>query len=213
MPKTTPPEPQPLILPRGVRLPRPDELKSVPEAEQIRIRQAQINTGYRLIPSTGGAFSAFIEANVHAINLYALFHDLALTLMPRTVAPIITVKDGEAYTGPYTMRAAVFRIFEPHVQVLQHDGFLGFGLIAQKDGVTEQLFVPPAKHLQIWTTQPEQARGVLLRHQIPETPNLQLIDQYPVVSESIETPTGEPGWPLVLQQVRSGFTTLPAPER
>jgi hypothetical protein len=208
-----PTDPEPLILPRGVRFPHPHELPAAAEAEQARIRRAQITTGYRLLPNTGGAYTAYIEANVHAINLYALFHELALTLMPRATAPIIGIKGGASYTGPYTIRAAALRVFEPHTQPLQHDGFLAFGLISQHEGLTEQLFVQPSKHIQIWTNQPAVARAVLARHRIPEVPDLQLMDQYPLVSESLQTSEGEATWPLVLQQVRAGFTTLPAPDR
>lgn len=206
-------DPEPLILPRGVRFPYPHEMPAEAEAEQARNHHPQITTGYRLLPNTGGAYAAYIEANAHAINLFALFHDLALTLMPRAAAPIIAIKEGESYTGPYTIRAAALRVFELHTQALQHDGFLAFGLISQREGVIEQIFVPPSKHLQIWTNQPALARAALARHHIPEVQNLQLMGQYPFVSESIQTPEGNPTWPLVLQQVRAGFTTLPAPER
>src|SRR5262249_6076568 len=134
MPEKRPASPEPLILPRGVRFPRSQEFAADSEAEQIRISKAQITTGYRLIPTPGSGYSAFIEANVHAINVFALFHDLAVTLLPRTAAPIIAVKDGETHLGPPTIRAAALRIFEPHAQTLQHDGFLAFGLICQHDG-------------------------------------------------------------------------------
>ena len=205
--------PEPLILPRGVRFPRPDELPPGSEGEQARIRQAEITTGYRLLPNTGGAYTAYIEANVHALNLWAVFHDLALTVLPRAVAPIIAIKNGETCTGPRTIRAAALRVFEPHAQTLQHDGLLAFGLIYQDQAVTEQIFVPPAKYLQIWTNQPEVARAILARHRIPEVPDLQLLDQLPLVHEPFEGPDGTAAWPAVLAEARAAFTTLPSPDR
>lgn len=208
-----PAEPEPLVLPRGVRLPQAHELTEGSEAERARVRQAQLTTGYRVIAVPSGPNAGYIEANAHAVTVFALFHELALILMPRVAAPIVTTRGGDAHTGPSTIRAAALRVFEPHVQALQHDGFLGFGLIADRAGVTEQLFVPPAKYLQIWTTQPDLARSVLARHRIPEVQALQRLDQYPVVSESLPTASGEDGWPLVLQHIRAAFATLPAPER
>lgn len=209
----TPAEPEPLILPRGVRFPHPDEFPAGSEAEQARIRQAQISTGYRLIPNTGGAYAAFIQANAHAINLWALFHDLALTIMPRVTAPIIALKGGDSFTGPYTMRAAALRVFEPHVQALQHDGLLAFGLISQQNGMTDQIFVQPSKDIQIWTNQPAGARPVFARHGIPEVKELQVMGQFSLVSESIESPEGGPASPGVIRQVRAGFAALPSPDR
>ena len=208
-----PASPEPLILPRGIRFPHPHEFPPGTEAEQARIDQAQVTTGYRLLPNTGGAFAAYIGANAHAINLFAVFYDLALSLLPRVAAPIIAIKDGDTYAGPYTIRAAALRLFEPHIQALQHDGFLAFGLICQRDGVTEQVFVQPSKHLQVWTSQPAVARSVLARHRIPEVPALQVMDQYPLVRESLQTPEGNATWPLVLETVRAAFTTLPPPDR
>jgi len=208
-----PASPEPLILPRGIRFPQPHEFPPGTEAEQTRIDRAQVTTGYRLLPNTGGGYAAYIEANAHAINLFAVFYDLALTLLPRVAAPIIAIQGADTYTGPYTIRAAALRLFEPHIQALQHDGFLAFGLICQRDGVTDQVFVQPSKHLQIWTNQPVVARAVLAQHRIPEVPDLQVMDQYLLVREPFQTQEGAAAWPLVLEHVRAAFTTLPPPER
>jgi hypothetical protein len=213
MPDKPPASPEPLILPRGIRFPYPHELPSGSEAERARIDQARVTTGYRLLPNAGGAYAAYIEANVHALNLYAVFYDLALTLLPRIAVPILAIKDGDTYSGTLTTRAAALRVFEPHVQALQHDGFLAFGLICERDGITEQIFVQPSKHLQVWTNQPAVARTVFARHRIPEVANLQFMDQYPLVRESLQTPEGNASWPLVLENVRAAFTTLPPPDR
>jgi len=208
-----PASPEPLILPRGIRFPRPHEFPPGTEAEQARVDQAQVTTGYRLLPNPGATYAAYIEANAHAINLFAVFYDLALTLLPRVAAPILGIQDGDTYTGPYTIRAAALRLFEPHIQALQHDGFLAFGLICERDGVTEQVFVQPSKHLQVWTNQPAMARTVFARHRIPEVPDLRVMNQYPLVRESIQTPEGNATWPLVVENVRAAFSALPPPNR
>lgn len=208
-----PASPEPLILPRGIRFPHPHEFPPGSEAEQARVARAQVTTGYRLLPNSGGTYAAYIQANVHAINLFTVFYDLAFSLVPRVAAPIIAIKDGDTHAGPYTIRAAALRLFEPHKQALQHDGFLAFGLICERDGVTEQVFVQPSKDLLVWTNQPAMARAVLARHQIPEVPALEVMDQYPLVRESLQTAEGNPTWPLVLEDVRAAFTTLPPPDR
>lgn len=206
-----PASPEPLILPRGVRFPHPHEVPDGSEAELVRISQANVMTGFRLLRHSGGAYTAYIEANCHATSLFTVFHDLAFTLLPRSAAPIIAVKGGDTYPGPYTIRAAALRLFEPHIQALQHDGFLAFGMIAQQEGITEEVFVQPSKYLQVWTSQPDTARAVFAHHRIPEVTDLQIMEQYPLITEAFETPEGSAAWPLVLEQVRAGFRDLPAP--
>lgn len=213
MPPKPPATPEPLLFPRGVRFPRPDEFPPGADADMDRVRQAQLTTGYRLHPNAAGAFSAYIDANAHAINLYPLFHDLVFRLLPRSAALIIGRKDEAPHLGPYTIRAAALRLLEPHIQALQHDGLLAFGMIAQHDGRVEQVFVQPSKHLQVWTNQPDAAREVLAHHRIPEVAELQFLEQFPLVSEPLLTDDGRASWPLVLEQVRAGFGQLPKPDR
>ncbi len=213
MPPRPPATPEPLLFPRGVRFPRPDEFPQGADADIARVRQAQVTTGYRLYPNAAGAFSAYIDANAHAINLYPLFHDLVFRLLPRSAALIIGRKGEEPHLGPYTIRAAALRLLEPHTQALQHDGLLAFGMIAQHDGRIEQVFVQPSKHVQVWTNQPDAAREVLAHHRIPEVAELQFLEQFPLVSEPLLTDDGRPATPLVLDQVRAGFGQLPKPDR
>lgn len=205
--------PEPLLLPRGVRFPRPDELPPGSESELARIRQAEVTTGYVIHPNTAGPFTAYIDAQAHAINLFPLFHDLVFRLLPRSAAPIIGLKDTEPHLGPYSIRAAALRLFEPHTQVLQHDGLLAFGMIAQEDGRIEQVFVPPSKRLQVWTNQPDAAREVLGHHRIPELQELPLLDQFPLVYESMRDDSGASLAGGVVDRVRSGFSQLPKPDR
>jgi hypothetical protein len=181
------------------------------EAEQARLAQTNVTTGYRLLPFSGGGYSAYVEANAHATSLFTVFHDLVFTLLPRVAAPIIAVRGGETYPGPYTVRAAALRVFEPHIQALQHDGFLAFGLIAVNQGLTEEVFVQPTKYLQVWTNQPAAARAVFAQHRIPEVPKLQLMEQYPLVREPLLSDEGTATWPLVLERVRADFAILPPP--
>lgn len=211
MPPKNNASPDPLILPIGVRFPRPEEFPEGQEAELARVTKANVTTGFRIQRPSGQPFSAYFDVNVHAPKLFALFHDLAFTVLPRAAAPILAIKDGETHSGRNTSRAAALRVFEPHIEALQQDGFLGFGLIAQQDGITEEVFVQPSKHLQVWTNQPDAARAVFAKHWIPEVPNLECMDQYPLVCESLRGPDGQATWPGVRDQILAAFATLPTP--
>lgn len=200
---------EPLIFPEGVRFLRPDELPAGYEGERERIARAQLTTGYVLRPHSGAGFRAFFEANVHAPRLWYSFQSLAEALLPNVAAPIIGVKDEDPILGPYTTREAALAVLEPHAHYLQHDGFLEFGLIYQVAGVTEEVFVRSAKYLQVWTNYPDRATGTFARLGLPEVPKLQFIDEYPRVSESLQTPEGNAEWPAVVEQIRACFNELP----
>lgn len=92
---------------------------------------------------------------------------------------------------------------------LQHDGFLAFGVMFQHRGRTEEVFVAASKFLRIWTNDLGGVRAVLARHGIAEVPELEFIDEYPMVSESLRTEAGNASWPVVVQALREAFDRLP----
>jgi hypothetical protein len=205
--------PEPLAFPRGVRFPRPDEIPagSPPDA-LARLMGARITTGYMVARPDGEGFTAFIEANIHADHVWRVVRALAEALLPEVAAPLVGIKDDETVLGPYTDRTAALAVFEPYVDALQHDGFLEFGVMFQYRGRTEEVFVRSVKYLQIWTSQPARACAVLEAHGIPPVPDLQFIDNFPRVSESLVREDGNAGWPDVLERLRAAFGELPARE-
>jgi hypothetical protein len=160
----------------------------------------------------GEGFRAFFEANVHAPRLWHAFRTLAEALLPEVAAPIVGVKEEDPILGPYTSRAAALAVLEPHAYHLQHDGFLEFGLVYQMAGVTEEVFVRSVKYLQVWTNHPDRAAETFAQLGLPEVPDLQFIDEYPRVSESLQTREGNAEWPDVVEQLRVAFDGLPPAE-
>lgn len=100
-------------------------------------------------------------------------------------------------------------MFAPFVEELTHDGFLEWGVMFQYRGVTEEVFVTSAKYVRIWTNDPRRAAKVLRRHAIPEVGALAFIDEYPVVSETLQRDGGDAGWSYVLERVTQEFEMLP----
>ena len=133
-------------------------------------------------------------------------------LLPAVAAPIVGVKGEDPILGPYTTTAAALAALKPHARHLQHDGFLEFGLIYQVSGVTEEVFVRSVKYVQVWTNQPDRAAESFARLGLPEMPDLQFIDQFPRVSESLQTADGNAEWPDVVEQLRAAFDELPPAE-
>jgi len=207
-----PAAPEPLRFPRGVRFPRRDEIPGggPPDAFE-RLKDARITTGFvsRAFDKQPGV--VYFEANAHADRVWVLFKDLALAILPAAAAPIIGVKEDEPVLGPYTTRDAAIAVFESFIETLQHDGFLKFGVMFQRRAMTDEVFVRSAKHLQVWTTQPEIVRSVFARHSLVEVPDLQFIDEYARVTETLSLPDGRAGWPIALESIRAAFESLPSP--
>jgi hypothetical protein len=204
------PKPEPLILPRGVRFPFKYEIPGNQTEVLERIAAAQITTGYTLLQAEGKPFGGYIEANVHAPNIFDVFSKLTIALMPEAAAPLIGIKDEEPVFGPSTYRALALGVFEPYVDLLQNDGFLEFGLIHQSEFAFEEIFVGSPKYFKIWTNNVEAAESALQASGIPKCEELEFIDQYPMVSLSIKT-DGKASWPGPFYAIQEQFENLPEP--
>jgi hypothetical protein len=80
-----------LRFPRGVRLAaEADFPKGEDRLEKLtRISSADITTGFGLTTSAGPGFSAYIEANVHADEVWSVFETLVSRLLPDVAAPLV----------------------------------------------------------------------------------------------------------------------------
>jgi hypothetical protein len=208
---------EPLEFPRGVRYPTVDEIPGAsPSDAAARIVDAQttpVTTGYvRIDRQDATGYSAVVEANVQPSDLWMVFQSLVKALLPDVAAPIVGAIDEEPLLGTYTSRDAALAVLAPYADALVHDGFLEFGCMFQLRGVTEEIFVPAAKFIRIWTNTPERAEAVLEAAGIPSVHNLRFIDEFPLVREA--QPFGEQtsGWFAVLDELRAAFSALPPAE-
>ena len=206
---------EPLELARGVRFPRDDEFRAGQEQERALVAQARLVTGFVSRDARSDSFSTYFEANVHASDIWQCFSDLVSALLPEVAAPLIQFKGEEPIYGPYVKRAEALAAFQPHAMFLQHEGYLGFGMMFQYQGRTEEVFVHNAKYLKVWTNQPEAARNVFMAHEVKEVPDLHFIDEYPMVTEALLNADGKIVHPEVLAAIEAAFrelTPVHAPE-
>jgi hypothetical protein len=177
-----------------------------------RAASVTFTTGYVEHAKSGESYTAFFEVNAHASRVWRLVCDLAAAILPSEAAPILGVKGDDApILAPYTLRGIALAVLEPYVDYLQHDGFLEFGLIHQRQGRTEEVFVKSAKYLQVWTNHPNRVRAVLASSGVPQMPDLAFIDEYPLVRETLPRPDGQAGWAWVVDELRYAFAGMPAP--
>ena len=174
-----------------------------------RLKTAHITTGYVCHAHKNAGAMPYFEANAHADRVWLLVKAIAESILPVAAAPIFGLKDEDPILGPYTSREAAIGVFEPFVDELQHDGLLEFGIIFQRAGKTNEVFVRSAKYLQIWTTHPKAVRRILESHGLPEVPDLQFIDNYPRVSETLSLEDGSAGWCMVYEALQRAFASLP----
>jgi hypothetical protein len=208
---------EPLEFPRGVRYPTVDEIPGgAPSDAAARLVDAQITlvtTGYvRLDREDVAGYSAVVEANVQPANLWHVFQSLVVALLPDVAAPIVGAIDEEPLLGAYTSRDAALAVLAPYADALVHDGFLEFGCMFQLRGVTEEVFVPSAKFIRIWTNTPARAEAALEAAGIPSVHNLRFIDEFPLVREAQPFAGQTSGWFAVLDELRIAFLALPPAE-
>ena len=174
--------PSTLVLPDGVRLAREDELPG-PEprrsADWARIQSASVAAGFVLTASQDQRFTHYTELNAHAPRLWDLFRDLCHGLLGPAATLVIGHIDEESVpigSGPVPSLIAVL---EPHKYQLAHDGLLQFGLVSDRDGTINEVFVAPTKHFKIWLNDEERFRSVMEQHDLRQVDRLEFLDEYP----------------------------------
>lgn len=196
-----------LRFPRGVRFARKDEIPRCTDEILERIANARITTGFTTSASRDNGYSAYVEANIHADELWTAFETLAHSLLPPVAAPIIGFKGSEPTLGPYTDKSAALSALRPHRDLLQHDGFIEFGLIFQLHGHTEEIFVESSKYMQIWTNQREIAETTLIAMRVPPVDLLHFLDEFPHVTERLPD---DPNTDETIADIVRSFADLPA---
>jgi hypothetical protein len=189
-----------------VRLARQEDIPKCTDEILERIASADIRTGFFVKSTNDPGYSAYLEANVHAEHVWAVFEGLVMQLLPDIVAPLIAHKDEDPTFGPYTEKAAALSVLRPYTESLQHDGFIGFGMIYQRDGITEEVLVESSKYFKIWTNHGDVVRAYFEGIGIGKIDHLEFIDEYPHVTERIaelRTPM------IVISAIVDAFDSLP----
>lgn len=177
-----------LIFPRGVRLltdaneDLPDQKSRISEEELERIANADIRTGYIVKKNDEKpGFSSFIEANVHAPDIWRVFTRLVQHLLPEKAYPILVYDEEEPWHGPLAPTASILKVAAAFSDAISNDCFIALGVIAYPQGMVEEVFISLVKYLQIWTNQTQVLTSTLRELHYPRVKELQLIDQYPII--------------------------------
>lgn len=198
-----------LVLPRGVRFARPDDVPVPAPDGVVWGSEADLAPGVVTLPGRPPAFEVYAEANVDAPVLWDVFEALVRALLPGVAAPLIGFKGEEPHKAHYTDRDLALAEFRPFRDALENDGYIHFGMIFQHDGTTEEVYVDAAKYLKVWSGRPDILRAVFRRFGIPEVKKLSFLDEFPRVTDAIPFQDSSPGYVRVLEALQAAFATLP----
>jgi hypothetical protein len=173
--------PSTLVFPDGVRLATRDEIpgtEAVRSEQWARLQSASITPGFVLKASGDARFSHYAEINVDAPQVWALFCELATSLLASDAALLFAHIDAEPAPLGSAPTAAIIAALEPHCDQLAHDGYLQFGLVSQQDGKLAEVFVAPTKYFKVWLNDATRFRAIMARYGLPEAERLMFLDEY-----------------------------------
>ena len=177
-----------LQLPPTIRTANPDE---VPKQRDILDRiaerkEANIIEGYviQYNDTHQHPFSFFAEINVDNERLWSLFKVLLLQL-PEEICLVYNFKDEAPNFSSYTDKYKVMNKLESYQLEITQDGFLEVGVLYHDEAFLEKIFISSPKYLRVWGVDENRFRQTMLDFELFETPNLNFIDQYPMVTEAL----------------------------
>lgn len=177
-----------LETPPTLRAPRPDE---IPRSESVlnRLKEreiANITEGFTLKYNTSPdpTFLFYVEINIDNSRLWKLFIHLALHL-PEEISLIFNHSDAEPLFGRYMDKHSLLETLEQFKVELTQDCFLEFGAIHHTGEFLEEVFVDSTKYIKYWGSDEEWFRKSMAAFDIHEAPNLDFVDEFPMVREAL----------------------------
>lgn len=176
-------------LPLGIKIPDSDEYPEGYDVKSINEKRnsANIVEGFKINLISGEKFSHYIEANIDADKIWNVFYDLANKLIANTAYGIIGFKDEEPRLSRFTTKEKIIHIFEKYKFELINDGYLQFGIAYYDENSLNEIYLSSFKFIKIWTTNWKLTKDILNKFGIKQIDNLHFIDEFPVVSEALQT--------------------------
>jgi hypothetical protein len=177
-----------LQLPTTIRTARVDELPSTEDnMEWIEeSKTAKIIEGFIIKPNETKElpFDFFCEINVDNSKLWILFKDLLVTF-PEEISFIFGHIDSEPNYGKYESKYKILNEIEKFETELTQDGFLEWGIIYHDETILKEVFIKRPKYIQFWGVDKVEFLKIMKKHSIEEINDLKFIDEYPLVTESL----------------------------
>lgn len=179
---------KPLLLPITIRTPTEEELpKEEKILERLRLsKEAILVNGFSFTDTSEKMlqYNFFSEINVDNSHLWALIRRLLMEF-PDYVCLIFNHIDANPSYSQYTDKFVLLNKVDKYEKELSMDGYLEFGFIFQDEEVLVELFVKKAKYIQFWGRDEVAFRATMQEFDLTEVPNINFIDEYPLVTEAL----------------------------
>ena len=196
-------------LPIGIRIPSHDEYPSGYDIDKLDSERASANIveGYRIDEVHNNKFTYFAEINIDADKIWDLYIKLTRALIPERAYGLIAFKDAEHELSDFADRERVLGLFADYKYELTNDGYLEFGIAHYDDISLNEVLVKSFKYLQVWISNRDKFISVMNEFGLLQYNNLQFIDEFPVVSESLTNiiPQGTRHYSLVIEEIKKKF--------
>lgn len=181
-----------LELPITIRTPNPDEVPADYVSEIEQAKYANIVEGYTLHTTDDASLSYkfYVEINVDNSRFWDLFTTFLLSYDTK-VSLIFGHIDTEPLFGRYTDKYEILNVLSQYRYELTIDPFLEFGIIFSYQGITKEAYVKKPKYIQYWGVDFEEFEQIMQNFSIYKIDNLNFIDEYPMISESVRLHNSE----------------------
>lgn len=181
-----------LELPITIRFPEENEIPMNSSVlERLRkSKSANIVEGYTLnqkqIDSENKdfGFEFYAEINVNNSNLWNLLIALTETL-PEVTSLLFGHIDFEINYGNYEEKKNIIEFISQYKVELTQDAFINFGLIYQDEENLIEIFIDESKYVKYWGVSEKLFKEIMGDFKLEEIKNIEFIDEYPKVRESL----------------------------
>lgn len=193
-----------LELPNTIRAPRADEFPSPRDAAAaLKARSnAKLVEGFIFHINTQKEIPClfYAEININNSRLWDLFDSL-LQNLPEESAFMYNKSGKTASYGRGKTMAVVMQFLEPYEPELTRDPFIEFGFISNDPAGLEEILVTDCKYLKVWGNDEAAFRKVMLDYNLPETPDMNFVDEFPRAVESLEyfDESVKPTWEMLFE--------------
>ena len=180
-----------LQLPKTLRLAQREDLPAdTPESMFDEISNNNVIEGYKLHYNDNNPehselpFNFFSEINVDNSRLW----DLVLLLsedLPEVVSLIFGHIDHKPTYGKYVNKEYLLDFLSKYIKEFTQDTFIFFGLIYNDNSKFVEVFIDESKYIKYWGTDELAFRANLSKFYLNEIDNLNFVDEYPKVRESL----------------------------
>jgi hypothetical protein len=167
---------------------RPANFDEVPRNSSVlerlkEIANAKIVEGYNLKDKEKNnsiPFNFYSEINVNNSRLWDLVIGL-MEVMPNDLALIIGLEGEEPNYGNYIDKIELIKQIGKYKKELTQDTYLEWGIIYNDSETLIEIFIVDSKYVKFWGVDIDSFQNVMFQHNLPQTNDLEFIDEFPKV--------------------------------